>query len=132
MRISIRTLAFAVLAGGVLMACSGNSPSGTRGEYNVIRKAEMVERGYLNAYDAVAGLRGNWLVTKGTDSFVAPGKVLVYIDNSRLGGVETLRDLSVASIVYIRWIDGVTASARWGLDHQHGVIFVSSHEREGL
>ena len=128
----MRNLAFAALSCAVMIACSGNAPRGTRAEYNVIRKAEMVERGYLNAYDAVAGLRGNWLVTKGTDSFVAPGQVLVYIDNSRLGGVETLRDVSVSSIVYIRWIDGVTASARWGLDHGHGVIFVSSHEREGL
>jgi len=128
----MRNLAFAALSCAVMIACSGNAPRGTRTDYNVIRKAEMVERGYLNAYDAVAGLRGNWLVTKGTDSFVAPGQVLVYIDNSRLGGVETLRDVSVSSIVYIRWIDGVTASARWGLDHGHGVIFVSSHEREGL
>jgi hypothetical protein len=40
--------------------------------------------------------------------------------------VETLRAIGLANVAYIRYIDGVTASARWGLDHGQGVIFVST------
>ncbi|MGH7463012.1 MAG: hypothetical protein ACREMA_18555 [Longimicrobiales bacterium] len=51
---------------------------------------------------------------------------MVYIDDTRLGGVETLRSISTASISYIRYYDGVTATGRWGIDHGQGVIFVST------
>ena len=98
---------------------------------NVITHAQMVEQGFLNAYDAIAALRSNWLITKGVDSFNSPGRVLVYLDNSRLGGIEELRSLATPSITYIRYYDGTSATARWGLDHSHGVIFVSTHPGGG-
>jgi len=53
--------------------------------------------------------------------------VQVYLDDSRLGGVDALRNLSLANVVYIRHIDGVDAAARWGLDHGNGVILVATH-----
>ncbi len=50
----------------------------------------------------------------------------MYHDDSRMGGVESLRWIPTSDIRYIRYYDPVTASGRWGLDHGHGVIYVSS------
>ena len=77
-------------------------------------------------YDAVLALHSNWLRTRGSDSFTSPTQVQVYVDGTRYGGVESLRTLPVGSVNYIQHFDGLTASARWGLDHGQGVIFVST------
>ena len=94
---------------------------------NVLTQAQILEHRFTNAFEAVEALRHNWLLTKGTDSFQAPNQVWVYLDNTRLGGVESLRSIAVNPIVFIRHFDGVSATARWGLDHGQGVIFVSTH-----
>jgi hypothetical protein len=52
--------------------------------------------------------------------------VQVYLDDTRLGGVETLRTLSTANVVFIRHVNGIDAAARWGLDHGQGVILIST------
>jgi hypothetical protein len=127
-------LRFALTMLGIgLPACSGNATS-TRGapvDRNLITIEQIRQHQFSNAYEAVQSLRSNWLITKGVDSFASPGQVLVYLDNSKMGGVETLRSIATVSITYIRYYDGITASGRWGLDHGHGVIFVSSHADTG-
>jgi len=75
---------------------------------------------------AIEALRSNWLRERGPDSFSTPGHVQVYLDDSRVGGVETLRMLSLANVLFIRHVNGVDAAARWGLDHGQGVILVST------
>jgi hypothetical protein len=50
----------------------------------------------------------------------------VYLDNVSLGDKESLKTIATANITYMRWIDGVTASSRWGLNHGAGVIYVST------
>ena len=87
----------------------------------------MLEHRFNNALEAVEALRSNWLQVKGTDSFSSPSQIWVYMDDTKLGGVESLRAIGVAPIVFIRHFDGVTATARWGLDHGQGVIFISTH-----
>ena len=82
---------------------------------------------YNTVYDAVEALHGNWLNPHGVDSFRTPSQVRVYLDNSLLGGVQTLREIAANSVIYVKYYDGITATARWGLDHGAGVIFVASH-----
>lgn len=109
-------------------ACASAAPGASRprGDRNVITREQLQESGYRNALEAVEALRSNWLLAKGTDSFQAPTQVQVYHDDTRLGGVETLRWIATPEIAYIRYIDGVTATARWGLGHGQGVILVST------
>jgi hypothetical protein len=75
-------------------------------------------------------LRSSWLRPRGPDSFHNQGRVWVYVDDVRAGGVDALRSFSIAQITYIQFFDGTAASARWGLDHGHGVIFISTRPRE--
>ena len=112
----------------VASTCAVRAPSErpVRADYNLLTQGELHEHHFTTAYEAVASLRARWLETRGTDSFNAPSRVLVYLDDTRLGGVETLRAIWLVNVMYIRYIDGVTASGRWGLDHGQGVILVST------
>jgi hypothetical protein len=109
-------------------ACSSRRANDGRPstDRNLITREQLRTQRFNTPYDAVEALRSNWLKTKGTDSFRTPSQVLVYLDDIRLGGVETLREIGIDTIVSIRYIDGLAATARWGLDHGQGVIFVST------
>jgi hypothetical protein len=103
------------------------APNGERANHSILTQQQMVENHFLTAYDAVEALRSNWLQARGPDSFTAPSEVRVYLDNTLLGGVTTLRDITVSTVSFIKYYDGITATGRWGLGHGAGVIFVSQH-----
>jgi len=52
--------------------------------------------------------------------------IKVYLDGSLMGGPEQLRQIQVRSISSIRFLDGLEATNRWGLDHGLGAIVVST------
>ena len=112
----------------VVGACSVRSKERTTAssDRSVITQTQFGEYHFNSAYDAVASLRANWMNTKGPDSFSHPSAVRVYLDNVFLGDTATLKTIPVTSIAYMRYFDGIAASARWGLDHGAGVIFVST------
>ncbi|HEX8904319.1 MAG TPA: hypothetical protein VF771_05720 [Longimicrobiaceae bacterium] len=90
---------------------------------------ELNQVAFANAYQAVETLRSNWLISRGPSSLNSPSGVLVYLNNARLGGVETLRGISPQEIVYIRYYDPAAAAGRWGRDVASGVIMVSTERR---
>jgi hypothetical protein len=77
----------------------------------------------------VEALKSNWLRERGPSSFVNPTRVLVYLDDARLGGVERLRELNTTSVAFVHWFSGIEASARWGPGHDDGVILVATRLR---
>jgi hypothetical protein len=120
--------------GGVLIALliaagcapTNRDPSMPRVSRDVITQQQVIETTSTTAYEAVQTLRSNWLETRGVDSFSTPGQVLVYFNDTKLGGVQTLQSIPSNTIGYIQYFSGTEASARWGLDHGHGVIYVST------
>src|SRR5439155_36991 len=52
----------------------------------------------------------------------AEGDVVVYLDQSRLGGPETLRTIQVNAATAIRHYSASEAEARFGPGHLHGAI----------
>jgi len=125
MRTSLRFLTAAALA--LAWACSVHPKTGPRLDRNLLTPEQFANHGYNTAYEVVEAMRSNWLTERGTDSFQSPGKVQVYFDGIRLGGVETLRTVDLRPVTYIRFFDGIAATARWGLDHGQGAIYVSTH-----
>lgn len=122
-----RLTALASLVLVVSCAASTKPSSGTpRRDSSTITREQLQARSFSNAYDAVQTLNSNWLVNRGPDSINAPSQIWVYVDDNKLGGIETLRTIAVADITYIRRLDGVSASSRWGLGHGSGVILVST------
>lgn len=125
-----RLRSFTFVAAAVLVSgCASRVRTGEVRDHATLTKEQIAENHFNTAYDAVEALRSNWLKARGTDSFQTPSEVLVYVDNTRFGGTDTLRQIAANTIVYIRFFDGVAATGRWGIGHAAGVIFVSTHEQ---
>lgn len=86
----------------------------------------MVVGNYATVYDAVAALRSIWLRPRGSDSFVNPSIVWVYLDGARVGDVTSLRQMRPDLVNTVRFYDGPTATGLWGVDNGAGVIHVST------
>src|SRR5262245_43980317 len=89
MRSAAHVLLISLLFGPACATSKSSTKAAT--DHNVITQEQMREHNFTNAYDAVAALHANWLQKRGTDSFLAPGEILVYLDETKLGGIETLR-----------------------------------------
>jgi len=116
---------------GLAACASSGATSGTNGprtSRDLLTSEQITSTKYTNLFDVVQSLRSNWMNDRGTDSLMGPSSVVqVYLDDNRLGGVETLKTISPQQVEYIRHYDGVAAAGRWGLDHGKGVIYVSTH-----
>ena len=123
-----------VLVLGILTtSCAGGGRGGAHEptpRSDLLSADELRAGHWRNAYEAVSSLRGRWLQSRGHDTIMGkPVAVQVHLDDVRLGGVETLREIPVIEIAYIQFFDPATASARWGLDHSQGAIYVSTRPR---
>src|SRR5687768_10605389 len=117
-------VAAAVVA--MALGCTSTPREGRRLDRSVITREQMLKGDYVTVYDAVAAMRSSWLRARGPDSFVLSSVVWVYIDGTRAGGVEVLRNIQPTLITTVRFYDGPTATGRWGVDNGSGVIHVST------
>ena len=119
-------LAFILTAG----ACAGRqSVDGSpRSQSAAITLTEIEQRGPFNSmYDLVQILRPRWLRSQGPDSFMGgQGQVQVHFDGNWIGPVQNLRGLAAHGVTSVAWLDPVEAAARYGLNHSHGAIVVST------
>ena len=97
-----------------------------RQDQQLITREVIRSTQYTNMYDVVLALRSNWLRARPAESIQGQSpSIQVYLDNQRLaGGAEELRQLSPTNIESVRYFDPITASARWGMDHGAGAIYV--------
>ena len=120
-RLALALLAFSIVG------CAGATSQGGAGRSDLIVADQLRSRGFASVYDAVEQLRSNWLRTRGRDSLMGPpSEVQVYLDNVRMGGVATLRQISPATVTYVQWYNANDATARWGIGHGAGAIYVST------
>lgn len=122
----------AMVLGVVLLAapaCAGrqNAARPAHGDRTLLTRQEMIENHFTTVYDAIEALHPNWLRARGTNSFQNPQEVKVYQDATHLGGVEALRLVSIQNVEYIRYYDPIAATARYGIDHTQGAIFIATH-----
>jgi len=124
----VANVATVAISLALTMACSKAARSRHESDVDrsVITEEQISSQHYQNLFDAVQALRSNWLQTRGTDSFVNPSQVWVYLDNMRYGGVQTLANISPKGVISISHFNGVEATARWGIGHSAGVIYVST------
>jgi len=119
----------------LLCACAGRTPARTRvpPDRSMITQQEILEHKFETLYDAIEALRPAWLQTRGTNSLTqTPTQVQVYLDNNHLGGIDQLSTINLSSVVYVKHYTGLEATARWGLDHGEGAIFVSTHPESSI
>ena len=116
--------ALAVLAACTPRPQANESPMPRR---DVLTAQELHGTGFTTVLEALQALRPSWLEGHGTDSFRTPSQVRVFLDANELGGVDALSVVQMASVVYIRHYNGIEATARWGVGHSQGVIYVATH-----
>jgi len=111
-----------------LLGCGGavGTRTDARQDQRTITAEEMEAAGYTDAFSVVQALRPQWLWTRGATTVNLQESIKVYLDGSLMGGPEQLRQIQVRSISSIRFLDGLEATNRWGLDHGLGAIVVST------
>ena len=99
---------------------------GVRGGRYALTADEFRANGYHHALEAVRALRPEWLNARGIHIIgeSADETITVYLDDVRMGGIESLRQLHVQMIRAMHLLDAGAATARWGAGHSHGVILV--------
>lgn len=94
----------------------------------VITAAEIVSSRVTDVYQAVLQLRPEFLRKRSAvalPTYQTP-QVLVYLDDLRFGGAESMRNIPLARVRQIRYLSPVEADLRWGGRHLAGVIHVTT------
>jgi hypothetical protein len=110
------------------IGCSSNPAPASRARFDssLITRQQILDGQFTNAFDAVKTLRGSWLNTVRPESFRYPAVIQVYLDGVRLGDPSSLSTVQTLPIQYIRYYNAQDASARWGIDHGAGAIYIST------
>ncbi|HJQ12607.1 MAG TPA: hypothetical protein VJ840_16360 [Gemmatimonadaceae bacterium] len=128
-----------LLAGAALLSACASSSQGTstprptsqQSSSDFITSVEVAATPVSNAYDLISRLRPNWLrvetgsIRSGTRSQI----IVVYLDDTRLGDVTTLRTISTSGIQSLRYYDATRAATvlrNPGSDPIAGAIVIST------
>jgi hypothetical protein len=106
--------------------CARGTPLSTPGTRNVITAEQIAETSATDAYEAVQRLRPEFLRGRGPTSVRDPNPTLpvVFLDNTRLGGLQQLRNIPVQIIETIEYLSASDATTRWGTGYTGGAIEV--------
>lgn len=145
----VALVAAAIIALGIAACASSSSTqsagaaSGPKSSATFIT-ADEIERVHVqNGYEAVQKLRPGLLSPRQvasangqggmskdappiTGTNVSAGQVIVYVDGTRVGDMEQLRQISAWSIATMRYYSASEAQLKWGSGHPGGVIEVIS------
>ncbi|HSJ32433.1 MAG TPA: hypothetical protein VK933_13415 [Longimicrobiales bacterium] len=108
-----RTVLSLLLA--VLLTAAGCASSGgtsARRDSRVLMPEEIATVPVNNLYEAIDRLRPRWLEMRDVRSLgTGVGQIVVFLNNSYVGGPETLRQFQAHQVVRIRYLDAAQASA---------------------
>ena len=141
---------FAMLTALACAATALSAQSGTkaRNTSDRILFEELQGSRANNLYDLVESLRPQWLrinehqtvrTKKVETTMTAHGRtatvevidepeIIVYVNNTRLGTRESLRELPVVAVTSLEFVSPTKATLRWGGGHIHGAIIVHTTE----
>ena len=126
-----RTLTRFASASVLLVVAACAAPQRTAGPATsssrmVLSTEEMQRAGYPDVFTTIQSLRPQWLQLRGQTRLRSTGQIKVYLDGSLLGGPELMKQITTKSIYDARYLDGIEASQRWGLDHDMGAIVITT------
>jgi hypothetical protein len=131
------TVSVAVL---LLTACaSGTGGSGTeaaprasaRRDANVITAEEIGTTTAQTLLDAVRNLRPQWMMRSRPTAMLQQnqGELIVYVDGTRFGNMESLRQINPGGVQAVRYFSPSAAEARFGPGHLLGAIEVTTRSQ---
>ena len=124
----------AVLALAVA-ACAGHGGTaqrdGPRRDPELITMEELSTTTSTTLYDAVRALRPAWMLRSRPTAVLQQqqAQLIVYVDGTRYGTIESLRQLSTNGVVSVRFYSVGAAQARFGAGHLLGAIEVMTLSR---
>jgi hypothetical protein len=133
MRFTASLLLALLSSSAVLGACASGARSGSRvaGNPNLITRSEIDEArqsGVRDLYELIERRRPRWLQARAERSINLQTSILVFQNNSRLGGIDALRGYPLGSITSIRYLDAAQAGLLpgGGGAHVEGAIVIST------
>lgn len=128
--------ALAMLLGTPALLPAQDEPQRPRSTPNLITTDEIEERAPTaqHAQEIIERLRPQWLrPRRGAVSMsgmtTAPA-IRVYLNDIRQqGGTDVLRTILRDEVVELRFVNGVDASARYGVDHELGAVLVRTRRQ---
>lgn len=123
-------LLLAVVIASSTAACAGSSGAGAatqpRRSADLITRAEIEGTDAANMEQLIQRLRPTWLRGRGQVSIAnsAAGNPLVYMDDTRLGGLEALATVVPNEVQEVRRLGAAEATNRYGTGHAGGAIVI--------
>lgn len=117
-----------------LNACAPPNPENRigapRNTSNIITRGQIDGTNRANALEIIQSLRPTWLNIRGPQSFSEDGggEIMVYYGPTQLGGIETLREITPASIERLEFIPATKATQRWGTGLPFGAILITPRD----
>jgi hypothetical protein len=111
----------------VLAGCGSTGATAATGSGNssMITRAQLDATPTSDLYEAVRRLRPTWLSARGSTTLLGDqAQVIVYLDGTRMGGVNMLRNTEISSVISLQFLSPSEATNRYGTDHAAGVILV--------
>ncbi|HET7275831.1 MAG TPA: hypothetical protein VFI91_11755 [Longimicrobiaceae bacterium] len=128
----LATFAAVAVFSGCAAAAGGGSSMGT--DRNVITAEELATLNVSTLYETVQRLRPQWLRVRGGQSLsTLTTDIVVFQNNTMLGGTDVLRRLGHDSAAWLEYMPGSKASnvlAGLGSRHVEGAIIVHTTPRE--
>lgn len=87
---------------------------------------EIQENAARNAYDLIRNIRPGWLRPRARVTLAGATPVAVYLDGVRTGGPEALYEVQTQQISAANFLDGPSATQRFGTDHGGGAILITT------
>jgi hypothetical protein len=118
-------LLLAVLVATVACASAPGTPlegAGHRGDSKTLTTADLATATQLNLLDFIVAERPQWL--RPANGRQAP--VIVYVDDARIGGASTLKDLTLGMITMVRYYDASAAQQKFNSRDRGPVIQVTT------
>lgn len=125
--VSLAALLLTACASGTRGSSTEGAPrASTRRDTDVITAEEIATTTTQTLYDAVRNLRPQWMIRRRPTTVVPQneGELIVYVDGTRFGNVESLRQLNPRGVQTVRYFSPSSAAARFGPGHLLGAIEV--------
>lgn len=117
MHTPVRTVILLAAAVGVWGCSSLNQGPGR--DRNVISPEEIAASEARNAYELIQRLRPLWLQSRGDRSTRLETAIVVYQNDTMLGGVDTLENIPIEMVHSVRALDSAEAGRLAGLGSRH-------------
>jgi hypothetical protein len=121
-------LAVCLAAGGLFLAPADGLAQ--KKQRDLITREEVLQSGQrdMDLQRAVRSLRPHFLAAprgQRTMGAAPPGELVLYIDGSRSGDLNGLKEIAAKDVQEVRYLEPSKAQERYGISHSGGAILVT-------